>query len=69
MGVGTLVWWSPDRGFGPIRADSDGKDIFLHASALQEAGIHAINVRIGQRLLYESGEHNGKPKAIDVKMV
>jgi CspA family cold shock protein len=69
MAVGTLIWWHPGRGFGFIRPDEGGPDIFLHVSDLDEAGIHPVNLRIGQRLTFETGDHNGKKKATDVRPV
>jgi cold shock protein len=68
MAVGTLIWWHPGRGFGFIRPDEGGPDMFLHGSELEAAGIHPVKLRIGQRLTYETGEHNGKTKAVDVRL-
>jgi cold shock protein len=68
MAVGTLIWWNPDRGFGFIRPDEDGPDMFLHVSALDEAGIHPMTLRLGQRLIYETGDHDGKTTAVDIKL-
>jgi CspA family cold shock protein len=68
MAVGTLKWWSSDRGFGFIKPDAGGPDMFLHVSALEEAGIHPRILRLGQRLIYETGEHDGKTKAVDIKL-
>jgi CspA family cold shock protein len=69
MAVGTLTWWNADRGFGFIQPDAGGPDMFLHLSALEEAGIDPIVLRIGQRMSYETGDHNGKSKAVDIKMI
>ena len=68
MAVGTLIWWNSDRGFGFIKPDAGGPDILLHLSALEEAGIHPMILRLGQRLIYETGEHDGKTKAVDIKL-
>jgi CspA family cold shock protein len=69
MAVGTLTWWNPDRGFGFIKPDAGGPDMFLHLSALEEAGIDPTTLRLGQRLAYETSDHKGKPKAADIKLV
>jgi CspA family cold shock protein len=69
MALGTLIWWNADRGFGFIRPDEGGRDMFLHVSALEGAGIHPANLRTGQRLIYEMGDHHGKTKAVHVRLV
>ena len=50
MATGTLKMWNADRGFGFIKDDSGGPDIFLHISALESAGIDPDNIRKGERL-------------------
>jgi CspA family cold shock protein len=62
MAFGTLIWWNPDRGFGFIRPDEDGPDMFLHVSALEEAGIHPMILRLGQRLIYETATTMERPR-------
>jgi CspA family cold shock protein len=68
LAIGTLIWWDPRRGFGFIRPDEAGPDMFLHVSALEKAGIHPVNLRIGQRLIYETSYQDGKPKAVEIKL-
>jgi cold shock protein len=68
MAVGTLTWWNPDRGFGFIKPDAGGPDIFLHVSALEQAGIHPMILRLGQRLIYEPGDHDGRTTAVDIEL-
>jgi CspA family cold shock protein len=69
MALGTLIWWNADRGFGFICPDEGGPDLFLRVSALEEAGIHHGNLRTGQPLIYEMGDHHGKTKAVHVRLV
>jgi CspA family cold shock protein len=49
--TGTVKWYNPEKGFGFISPDSGGKDVFVHATALERAGLTALNegqqVRIG----------------------
>ena len=53
MATGTLKMWNPDRGFGFIKDDSGGPDMFLHITAVQSAGIDPDNLRPGQRLTFD----------------
>jgi cold shock protein len=51
MAAGSLKMWNADRGFGFIKDDSGGPDIFMHISALQ--GINPDNLRLGERLTFD----------------
>ena len=68
MAVGTLTWWSSDRGFGFIQNDAGGPDMFVHSSDLKAAGIDPTNIRLGQRLTFETSSFNGRPKADNVRI-
>ena len=60
--------WNPDRGFGFIKDDSGGPDMFLHITAVQSAGIDPDNLRPGQRLTFDvEGTRDGKTKASNVR--
>lgn len=62
---GILKQWTPEKGFGFIRPDEGGKDIFIHISAFPKDG---VNPRIGEKIRYEvSADHNGKPKAVHIE--
>jgi CspA family cold shock protein len=67
MGTGTLKMWNADRGFGFIKDDSGGPDIFMHISALQ--GINPDNLRLGERLTFdvERDARSGKINAENVR--
>jgi cold shock protein len=69
LALGTLIWWNPDRGFGFIKPDNGGPDIFLHVSDLEEAGVHLMVLKVGQRLSYDTTEFAEKPKAVDIQLV
>lgn len=51
MATGIVKWFNPTKGFGFIQPDSGGKDVFLHISALERAGL--TTVADGQKVSYE----------------
>jgi CspA family cold shock protein len=65
MSTGKIKWFNPTKGFGFIETGEEGKDLFLHISALQEANIDQITE--GEAVSYEVGENKGKPIAINIK--
>ena len=68
MPTGTLKMWNADRGFGFIKNDSGGQDIFLHVSALQAAGIDPDNIKKGERLTFDvESTREGKTRASNVR--
>jgi len=68
MATGTLKMWKADRGFGFIKDDSGGPDIFLHVSALQSAGIDPDDLRLGKPLNFDvESSRDGRTKASNVR--
>jgi len=65
MNNGKIKWFNPTKGYGFIENDIKGKDIFLHVSALQEAGIDTLQE--GQAVSFDIGENKGKDTAINIK--
>lgn len=51
MANGFVVWFNKFKGYGFIRPDGGGKDIFVHMSAVEEAGLPTLIE--GQRVSYE----------------
>ncbi|MGH6913275.1 MAG: cold-shock protein [Geminicoccales bacterium] len=51
MPLGTVKWFNPTKGFGFIQPDSGGKDVFVHISAVQRAGMESLDE--GQRLEFQ----------------
>jgi CspA family cold shock protein len=52
MTKGTVKFYNDQKGFGFIQPDDGGKDVFVHATALERAGIHAL--REGQKVAFDT---------------
>ena len=67
MSVGTVKWFNPSKGYGFIEPTDGGKDVFIHISALEKAGIASLNE--GQKIQFEVvAGRNGKSSAENVKL-
>ena len=67
MTTGKIKWFNPAKGYGFIENDTGGKDVFLHVSALEKAGIETLQE--GQAISFEIGENKGRENAINIKTV
>ena len=68
MSVGTVKWFNPSKGSGFIEPSDGSKDVFIHISALESAGIRSLSE--GQKIEYELVPgRNGKSSADRVKLV
>jgi cold shock protein len=68
MATGRLKMWNSDRGFGIIPDDSGGTDVFLHATALEAAGIDPDHIKRGDRLTFDvEVARYGRTKAANVR--
>jgi CspA family cold shock protein len=65
--IGTVKWYNPDKGFGFIVRDRGGKDIFVHASALNRAGLTELSE--GQRVAVDMVEGSKGPEAVSIRLV
>jgi CspA family cold shock protein len=66
MTTGTVKWFNPTKGYGFIAPETGGKDIFVHISAVQKAGLRNLNE--GQRVGFEVEEQqNGRSAAVNLQ--
>jgi CspA family cold shock protein len=64
MATGIVKWFNPAKGYGFITPDEGGKDVFVHISAVQQAGLGSLNE--GQRVTYEGVKEPRGMKAINL---
>jgi CspA family cold shock protein len=64
--MGTVKWYNAAKGFGFIARDGGGKDVFVHVSALQRAGIMGLNA--GQRVFVGVAEGQRGPEAASIRV-
>ncbi len=65
MPKGTVKWFNTTKGYGFIGPEAGGKDVFVHISAVQKAGLRALNE--GQKLSFEiEQQQNGRAAAVDL---
>lgn len=67
MATGTVKWFNATKGFGFIQPDNGGKDVFVHISAVERAGMRGLNE--GQKVSFQEQEERGKIAAVDLKEV
>ena len=65
MATGTVKWFNTTKGYGFIQPDDGGKDVFVHVSAVERAGLRSLNE--GQKLEFQEREERGKVAAVDLK--
>ncbi|MDE2760407.1 MAG: cold-shock protein [Paracoccaceae bacterium] len=66
MANGTVKFFNTNRGFGFIAPDDGSKDVFVHISALEKAGIHQLND--GQKVSFEVATNKGKTSAVHIQL-
>lgn len=68
MPTGTVKWFNVRKGYGFIVPDEGDKDVFVHITAVQEAGLEGLQE--GQKVEYNLKEgQNGRTLAGDLKVV
>ena len=68
MATGTVKWFNATKGFGFIAPDDGGKDVFVHISAVERAGLKGLNDN--QKISYEmQSGRDGRASAGDLKLL
>ena len=65
MAAGTMKWFNPTKGYGFIAPQDGGRDVFVHISAVERAGLTSLNE--GQILDYQVVSNRGKESADNLK--
>jgi CspA family cold shock protein len=66
MAAGTVKWFNPTKGYGFIQPTGGCKDVFVHISAVEQAGLSTLNE--GQSIEYEIESNRGKESAVKLKV-
>jgi cold shock protein len=66
MPLGTVKWFNATKGYGFIMPQEGGKDVFVHVTAVQAAGLKGLND--GQKVSYEITMERGKAAATNLKL-
>ena len=67
MATGTVKWFNGTKGYGFIEPDDGGKDVFVHVSAVEAAGLSGLQE--DQKVSYEIVENRGKEAAGDLTLI
>jgi CspA family cold shock protein len=67
VATGTVKWFNDQKGYGFIQPDNGGKDVFVHISAVERAGLRGLAE--GQKISYEveADRRTGKESAVNLK--
>ena len=66
VATGTVKWFNATKGYGFIQPDNGGKDVFVHISAVERAGLSTLNE--GAKVSYEETENRGKTSAENLRV-
>ena len=66
MATGTVKWFNPTKGYGFIQPDNGGKDVFVHISAVESAGLSNLNE--GAKVSFKVVANRGKEFAEDLRV-
>ena len=66
MAKGIVKWFNPTKGFGFIQPDDGGSDVFVHVSAVKNAGLHTLDEN--QEVMFELANEKGRTSAVDLRL-
>jgi CspA family cold shock protein len=66
VATGTVKWFNSTKGYGFIQPQDGGKDVFVHISAVERAGLSGLNE--GQQVDYELVSNRGKQSAENLRV-
>jgi CspA family cold shock protein len=66
VATGTVKWFNSTKGYGFIQPDDGSKDVFVHISAVEKAGLSTLNE--GDKVSYEEKENRGKSSAENLRV-
>lgn len=68
MATGTVKWYNEQKGYGFIQPDAGGKDVFVHVTAVQRAGLNSL--ADGQKVTYEleTDRRTGRESAVNLQL-
>ena len=66
MQKGTVKWFNAEKGYGFIQPANGGKDVFVHISAVERAGLSRLAE--GQQVTFDLVENRGKTSAGNLKL-
>jgi cold shock protein len=66
MAIGTVKWFNPQKGYGFIQPAGGGKDVFVHISAVERAGLDTLTE--GQKVKFDIARDRGKDAAANLQL-